>query len=439
MKAIIMAGGEGQRLRPVSHGSPKPMVRLMGRPIMEHIVLLLKKHGFTDICVTLHRQPEMIKAYFGDGSALGVNICYRQEDKALGTAGGVKNCADFIGEEDVLVISGDAACDFDLALLMEEHRRGQAVATMALAEHPDPLRYGLVVTDRQNRVVSFVEKPDWSRVVTDLVNTGIYILTPLAMSLIPEAENCDFACHIFPKMLEQDIPILACPMDGYWCDVGTPADYLRCSMDALNGLLNLETQGQCLSPGIHCAPRLPSGVKLHPPCHISAGAIIGEGAVIGPEAVINPGSIIGAGATVRSSVIDGGEAGANSTIIGAVVCRGARVKPGSTLNPGTVVAAPGAKSAPDRPPLATRQSNSGLAIGEIACTDRAKLMRHFSEALMEAGADLTDGLVVEKFGGKLRLSPAGDHSAVVLESLSTSGKDADIAKMCMELARDWEI
>jgi len=439
MKAIIMAGGEGQRLRPVSHGCPKPMVRLMGRPIMEHIVLLLKKHGFTDICVTLHKQPEVIQQYFGNGSAFGVNICYRTEEKPMGTAGGVKNCADFAGQDDVLVISGDAICDFDLKKLMDEHNASQAVATIALTENPDPLSYGLVVRDKRGNVVSFVEKPDWSRVVTDLVNTGIYVLTPLAMSLIPECEKVDFAQDLFPKMLDQDIPIYGAEAEGYWCDVGSPAAYLQCSMDALNGRLNLETQGQCIAPGIHCAPRIPHGTSLHPPCHISAGAILGEGAEIGPHAVINSGSIIGSGAKIQESVIDGGEAGTGSVIEGSIVCRSARVKPRSHVKAGSIIAPPGAKSAPNRPPLASRQGESGLAIGEIVCENRAHLMRRFSEAMMEAGADFTDGLIIEKYGGKLRLSPAADHSAIVMESLSGSGKDADIAKMCLDMAKDWGI
>ncbi|MGI6029499.1 MAG: sugar phosphate nucleotidyltransferase [Candidatus Heteroscillospira sp.] len=438
MKAIVLAGGEGQRLRPVSHGSPKPMVRLMGRPLLEHIILLLKKHGFTDICITLCSQPEVIRSYFGDGSSLGVNICYSQESRPLGTAGGVKLCEDFVGEDDVLVLSGDAACDFDLAALMREHQGSRAAATMALAENDNPLRYGLVLVNSGDQVVGFIEKPDWSRVVTDLVNTGIYVLSPLAIGLIHHGEKYDFAQDLFPKMLDMGVPLHGKLMEGYWCDVGTPADFLRCSMDALHGKLNLSAVGDHIAPGIHCASKLPENVHLHPPCYIAPGALISEDAEIGPEAVVSPGSIIGMGAKIRSSVLDGGEAGAHSLIEGAIVCRGARVKPGQHIVPGTVVAPPNAKKAPDRKPLAHRQGEHGQPVGEIACHNRAHLMRLFSEALMEAGADFSDGLVLERSGGKVRLSPSGKKSAIVIESLTGTGADRDLAKRCRAMAEEWE-
>ena len=156
MKAIIMAGGEGKRLKPVSGDTPKPLVPLCGRPVMEHIILLLKKHGITDICAALKYRPEEIGNYFGSGEGLGVSIQYRVETEALGTAGGVKNCADFYGNEDFLVISGDAACDLDLTQLITEHRRQRPAATLALYPHPEPLRYGLALCGRDGLIRSFI-------------------------------------------------------------------------------------------------------------------------------------------------------------------------------------------------------------------------------------------------------------------------------------------
>ncbi|MGE4352943.1 MAG: sugar phosphate nucleotidyltransferase [Oscillospiraceae bacterium] len=436
MKAIIMAGGEGTRLRPVSHGCPKPMTRLLGRPIMEHIVNLLRRHGFSDICVTLCSQPNAIRDYFGNGSAFGVNICYREETEPLGTAGGIKNCVDFIEMDDVLIISGDAACDFDLTALWQNHHGSRSVVTIALAENPDPLRYGLVLTDKLGQVVSFIEKPDWSRVVTDLVNTGIYVVSPLILDLISDGERYDFAQDLFPKMMALGIPIRGSIMSGYWCDVGNPAEYLRCSVDALRGKLRLEDNSAYVSPGVRCGSRLPKNVKLHTPCLVPEGVVIGEGAEIGPDTVISPGSIVGREAQIRASVVDGAEIGANCVIEGSIVCRGAIVKPGEILKPGSIIGAPGAEKAPKRASLAVRQGECGRAIGEIPCYNRARMMRHMSEVLMEAGADFSDGLIIERRGGKVRLSPASNRDAIVIESLGKHAPDSSLAEECTQLANN---
>ena len=243
MKAIIMAGGEGTRLKPVSGDTPKPLVPLCGRPVMEHIVLLLKKHGITDICCALKYRPEEIQSYFGSGEKWGVSMQYRIETEALGTAGGVKNCADFYGSEDFLVISGDAICDFDLTHFIAEHEKRQSAVSLALYPHPEPLRYGLALCGKDGCVRSFVEKPDWSRVVTNLVNTGIYILSPEAMNEVPEDEVFDFAKDLFPRLLEEGKKLFGYVADGYWCDIGTPKSYYQCCVDALEDRLTLDKCG----------------------------------------------------------------------------------------------------------------------------------------------------------------------------------------------------
>ena len=247
MKAVIMAGGEGKRLKAVTGDAPKPMAPLLGRPMLEHIILLLKKHGFDDLCAAVKYRAEDIISYFGDGEALGVKLQYRVEAEPLGTAGGVKNCADFYGGEDFLVISGDAACDFDLAALMERHRQSRAAVTLALCRHPEPLSYGLAVTDAGGLVRAFVEKPRWSRVVTDLVNTGIYVISPRVMELVPEGRAFDFAKDLFPLLLERGELLLGVDMEGYWCDVGTPLSYYKCCVDALEGRLELN-MGEAFKP-----------------------------------------------------------------------------------------------------------------------------------------------------------------------------------------------
>lgn len=237
MKAVILAGGQGTRLREISNGLPKPMMPLLGRPLLEHIVALLRENGIRELCLTLHYRPEMIRDHFGDGSRFGVSIEYREErGEPMGTAGAVGNCRDLIGGEDVLVMSGDCACDFDLAPLREAHRGG---VTIALTTHREPLPYGLVLTDGKDRVTGFLEKPVWERVVTDRVSTGIYLLSPDVLDRIPRGRPYDFAKDLFPCLLRDGIPMTGKVLEGYWCDIGAPRAYYQCNLDALDGLLRL--------------------------------------------------------------------------------------------------------------------------------------------------------------------------------------------------------
>ena len=242
MKAVILAGGLGTRLRAVTGEHPKPLAPLLGRPVMEHIVELLREQGFTEICAALHYRAGEIMAHFGDGRRFGVHMEYRIETANLGTAGSVKNCRDFFGDEDFLIISGDAACDFRLDRLMELHREKNAAVTIALSRESEPLRYGLAVTDGDGRIRSFIEKPDWPRVVTDLVNTGIYVLSPQVLARVPEGGG-DFGRDLFPLLLKEGAPLYGQVMEGYWRDIGTPLDYYRCCADALEGKLKL-TRGE---------------------------------------------------------------------------------------------------------------------------------------------------------------------------------------------------
>ncbi len=236
MKAVILTGGAGTRLQAVSGGLPKPLMPLLGTPLLERTVALLRENGFDRLCLTLCYQPQAIRDRLGDGSSLGVHIEYRLESTPLGTAGAVRNCAGFVGRDPFLVMSGDSACDFDLRRLMEEHKEG---VTIALASQAEPLPYGLVLTDRDGRVTGFLEKPSWERVVTDRVSTGIYALSPDILSYIPADRPCDFARDLFPRLLELGVPMRGVVMDGYWCDIGTPRAYYQCNLDALDGLYQL--------------------------------------------------------------------------------------------------------------------------------------------------------------------------------------------------------
>ena len=282
MKAIIMAGGKGTRLRPICDLMPKPMTELLGKPLLEHLTELLNRNGFTDLCVTLGHKPECITNHFEDGRSFGVSMQYRIEKKPLGTAGGVRSCSDFIGNENFLVISGDAACDFDLKYLAAEHKRNGALVTMALYSHSEPLPYGTVLTDRNGRVISFIEKPSWERVVTDLVNTGIYMVSPKVLDLIPFDTPFDFARDLFPLMSKMGLDIVGIPIQGYWCDIGNSKSYIQCCLDALDGKLKIKpAQTHSLSSGIFAPSNLPDSVRLIPPCVICRGAIIEHDAVSG--------------------------------------------------------------------------------------------------------------------------------------------------------------
>ena len=334
MKAVIMAGGEGRRLRSVTGELPKPMAPMLGRPMMEHILLLLKKHGFAEVCAAVKYRAEAITEYFGDGSRLGVALQYRVEKEALGTAGGVKNCADFYGDEDFLVISGDAACDLDLGELMRRHRAGGAAATIALYREAEPLSYGLAVTDGGGLVRAFVEKPRWSRVVTDHVNTGIYALSPRAMELVPPGKPFDFANDLFPLLLARGERILGTALDGYWCDVGTPLSYYRCCVDALEGRLALD---------------LPEGF------------------------------------------------------------------------------------APTAPQESADAAEGCAASLDCACRSRAELMGALSEALLDMGADYSDGIRLRGGAFDLHIAPLSASSAI---RISVSSEDAEFARELAASAKE---
>ena len=235
MKAIILAGGEGKRLKPVTGALPKPMAPILGKPMMERIIELLRDHGIIDICATLKYNPKPITDYFGNGENFGVHLAYSYETEPLGTAGSVKKCRDFWQGDDFLVISGDAACDFDLSYFMAEHRAIRPAVSIALYPHPEPLQYGLALSNKNGKIIHFTEKPTWEQVVTNLINTGVYVITPHAMDFVPDASPYDFGKELFPALLAYGEDIQGIPMDGYWCDIGTPRAYYQCCLDALDG------------------------------------------------------------------------------------------------------------------------------------------------------------------------------------------------------------
>ena len=234
MKAVVMAGGEGSRLRPLTIGRPKPMVPLVDKPVLGHILDLIRYHGITEVVITLQYMPSVIQDFYGDGSSLGLDITYVVEEMPLGTAGGVKNAAAHLNDT-FLVISGDALTDFDLQAAVEHHHRRAALATLIVYSVPNPLEYGAVVSDEDGRITQFLEKPDWGAVRSDRVNTGIYVLEPAVLDHIPDGVPYDFSTDLFPDLLRQGKPLHACIAQGYWCDVGTIGEYMRANADLISG------------------------------------------------------------------------------------------------------------------------------------------------------------------------------------------------------------
>src|SRR5438477_3208408 len=216
-----MAGGEGTRLRPLTSNQPKPMVPIVGKPCMEHILELLKVHGFEDVIVTVAFLPQAIRSYFGDGDALGLRVSYSVEESPLGTAGSVRLAADQL-DETFLVISGDALCDIDLTALIDFHKEKGAAVTIGLKSVDNPLEFGIVVTDEDGRIERFLEKPSWGQVFSDTINTGIYVMEPEALSHVPAEGPYDFSKQLFPLLLEMGRPLYGQVCDGYWQDIGNP-------------------------------------------------------------------------------------------------------------------------------------------------------------------------------------------------------------------------
>ncbi len=326
MIAVVMAGGEGSRLRPITAQRPKPLVPVGNRPIMEHILDLLKRHGISEVVATVHYLADEIQRTFGDGSELGMRIHYSVEDTPLGTAGSVKQAEALLGKGTFVIISGDALTDCDLTAAIEFHRQKKSLATIVLHRVPNPLDFGVVITERDGRIQRFLEKPSWSEVFSDTVNTGIYILEPEVLATMTPGNNYDWSQNIFPQLLREGKPIYGFVMDGYWADVGTLNQYREAQDHLLSGKVNLHVRGQELRPGVWVGEgctidpeaTLEAPVCLGDQCKVKAGAHIGPNTVLGDHAFVEEGAIIH-----RSVVWDSAYIGPNVRLDSAIV--GSRV------------------------------------------------------------------------------------------------------------------
>ena len=339
MKAVIMAGGEGTRLRPLTSNQPKPMLPMANIPMMEHVVNLLRTHGFEDIVVTVAFMANAIRTYFGDGSEFGVRMVYATESTPLGTAGSVRNAKDELDER-FLVISGDVLTDIDLGAVVDFHDAHGALATLALKAVENPLEFGIVITNEDGSIERFLEKPTWGQVFSDTINTGIYVLEPEIFDFIPEGQAVDFSGETFPAALAAGKGLYGYVADGYWEDVGTLEAYLSSHQDILDGKVQVDIDGFPLRPGVWVG----KGAEIDPSVELVGPAVIGDNCVVGPGARLGAYCTLGRNVRIgdiamveRSVVHDNTYLGSGVRVEGSVLGRGSDLRQGVRCEEGVVL------------------------------------------------------------------------------------------------------
>jgi mannose-1-phosphate guanylyltransferase / phosphomannomutase len=339
VKAVILAGGEGTRLRPLTSNTPKPMMPLANKPMMEHIVNLLALHGFDEIVVTVAFLANQIRDYFGDGSDFGVTMRYATEDSPLGTAGSVRNAADEL-DDTFLVISGDVLTDIDLTAFVKAHRDAGASASIALKHVENPLEFGIVITQPDGTIERFLEKPTWGEVFSDTINTGIYVLEPVVFEHIPEGEVVDFSSDVFPALLDDGHTLHGHVSEGYWEDVGTLEAYSRAHTDVLDGRVRVEIDGFELGEGRWIG----TDVEISPEARIDEPVVIGDSCRIEPGVHLRPYTVLGTDVIVkadafieRSVLHDHVYVGQGANLRGCVIGRNTDLRSHVRVDEGTVV------------------------------------------------------------------------------------------------------
>jgi mannose-1-phosphate guanylyltransferase len=315
MRAMVLAAGLGTRLRPLTNEITKPMVPVLDRPVMAHILDLLQHHGFEDVIANLHYFPESIKQYFGE------RLSYRFEPELLGTAGGVRGCADFFGGDSFVVISGDALTDIDLSAFAARHREAGGIATLAVKKVSDTREYGVVLHDRDGRITGFQEKPSPEEALSDLGNCGIYIFSPEIFDYFPDRPFVDWAQDVFPTLLENDIPFHIHEVREYWNDVGSLAELRQGTFDALRGELRLQVEGREVAPGLIVAGEsvVPRSAEIEGSVWIGSDVELGEDVRLTGPLVLGDGAHVGAGAQLRDSILlPGTEVAQGAILIGAI-------------------------------------------------------------------------------------------------------------------------
>lgn len=329
MRAMVLAAGLGTRLRPITYEMPKPMVPVLNRPVMEHILRLLARHGFTETIANLHWFPDLIRGHFGDGTGFGVELSYSHEEQLLGTSGGVRNVAGFLGGS-FLVISGDALTDIDLAAMREFHASHDGIATLATRRVEDTSQFGVAITGSDGRIQGFQEKPDPAEALSDLANCGIYMFRSEIFDFFPAPGTskaagegdppgfADWAMDVFPRLLEADVPFYSHEIGAYWNDIGNLDELRAGNLDALSGAVAVESEGEVLEGFRSGAPAGEEGA-LRGPVLLGPGCEIGDDVRIDGPSVIGDGARIGGGSRLREVIaLPGAEIPPGSVLIGAI-------------------------------------------------------------------------------------------------------------------------
>ncbi|ELR96350.1 mannose-1-phosphate guanyltransferase [Gloeocapsa sp. PCC 73106] len=340
MRAVLMAGGSGTRLRPLTCDLPKPMVPILNRPIAEHIINLLRKNGISEIIATLHYLPDIMREYFEDGTDFNVQITYSvEEEQPLGTAGCVKKAEELLNDT-FLVISGDGITDFDLQKAIAFHREKGAIATLVLTRVPNPVEFGVVITNSDGRILRFLEKPSTSEIFSDTVNTGTYILEPEVLDYLPENQERDFSKDLFPELLAIGKPLYGYIAKGYWCDVGHLEAYRQSQYDALHQRVFLDLAYQQQSTGVWVGhdTYIDRTVRIEPPVIIGSNCRIGPRVTLSAGTVIGDNVTIGADAELRRPIIwNGVIIGEECHLTGCIIARGSRIDRRCQVLEGAVV------------------------------------------------------------------------------------------------------
>jgi mannose-1-phosphate guanylyltransferase len=330
VRAMVLSAGLGTRLRPITYAMPKPMVPVINRPVMEHILRLLARHGFTETIANLHWFPDVIEGYFGDGSEQGVSLSYSREEQLLGTSGGVRKAREFLGDS-FLVISGDALTDIDLAAMRELHESHDGIATLAMKRVQDTSQFGVAIVGSDGRVQGFQEKPAPAEALSDLANCGIYMFRKEIFDFFPAPGAsraagpddpdgfADWAMDVFPRLLEGDVPFYSHEIEAYWNDIGNLEELREGNFDALTGAVEIEKEGDLLD-GYRSGEDPDDEGPLVGPVLLGPGCEIGDDVRIDGPAVIGDGVRVGAGSRLKEVIaLPGSEIPERSVLIGAIL------------------------------------------------------------------------------------------------------------------------
>jgi mannose-1-phosphate guanylyltransferase/phosphomannomutase len=427
MKAVIMAGGEGTRLRPLTSLRPKPMVPIVNQPVMEHIVGLVKHHGIDEIVATLAFMPAVIQDYFGAGEEWGVQIEYAVEESPLGTAGSIKNAAHLLDtDEPFLVISGDAITDIDLTEVIAFHKDRGAAVTIALKRVPDPLDFGVVITAEDGRIERFLEKPTWGQVFSDMINTGLYVVEPWVLDYIPADTPFDWSADVFPKLMEDGHPLFGVAAEAYWCDVGSRESYMDVHRDILDG------RSHTFVPGVHARPGLwvAETAKIDGTATLGNGVVIGENvtvradAVIGDYVVVGDNCVVGQGVHLTHSVVWSDTfIGRQADVAGAVLCRHVDIRGNAVVGIGAVigdesVVGQGARVGANVQVFPYKRIESQATVNTSLIWESTGVRSLFGDAGVQGlvGVDITPELTLKVAEAYGTLLPKGGHVVVTRDS-----------------------